>query len=238
MTKTVVVRLGVWNAGRTKRKTVKESADLFTKNFNLVHTKLKDGFGLFQEWDEADKADEHGISAKIAGETHKWLRFPSAVPVMIPDEWKLLRRPLPATIKMSDGIARWSPHRVLTKGLVALRSDLGCRFLIGSTHIMRSKPGEADRQRRKHIKRLKNQFHYAAKRDLALVIGMDANDVELEKLHPNAKVLYHRGLDYIIALDSSTVKFKHVRKQTVDTTIDGHDLGIVDVEIEYEELAG
>lgn len=236
MTKTVVVRIGVWNAGRTKNMTVKESKALFTKNFKLVHSKLKDGFGLFQEWDEADKADEHSISAKIASETHKWLRFPSAVPVMIPDEWKLLRRPLPATLKMSDGIARWSPHRVLTKGLVALRSDLGCRFLIGSTHIMRHKKGEAERQRRKHIKRLKNQFRYAEKRDLALLIGLDANDMNLEELHPNAKVLYHRGLDYIIALDSSTVKFKRIRKETVNTTIDGHDLGVVDVEIEYEEL--
>lgn len=236
MTKTVVVRIGVWNAGRTKNKTVKESKALFTKNFKLVHTKMKNGFGLFQEWDEADKADEHAISAKIASETHKWLRFPSAVPVMIPDEWKLLRKPLPATLKMSDGIAGWSPHRVLTKGLVALRSDLGCRFLIGSTHIMRKRKGEADKQRRKHINRLKRQFRYAEKRDLAMVVGLDANDMNLEQLHPRAKVLYHQGLDYIIALDSSTVKFKRIRKQTVDTTIDGHNLGYVDVEVEYEEL--
>lgn len=237
MKKTVVVRIGVWNAGRTKNMTVKESKNLFTKNFKLVHSKLKDGFGLFQEWDEADKADEHSISAKIASETHKWLRFPSAVPVMIPDEWKLLRKPLPSTLKMSDGIAGWSPHRVLTKGLVALRSDLGCRFLVGSTHIMRKKKGKADRERRKHINRLKRQFKYAEKKDLAMVIGLDANDLDLEKLHPNAKVLYHRGLDYIISLDSSTVKFKRIRKEMVETTIDGHNLGYVDVEVEYEELA-
>lgn len=237
MTKTVVVRFGVWNAGRTKNKTVRESKALFTKNFKLVYSKLRNGFGLFQEWDEADKADEHGISAKIAAETHRWLRFPSAVPVMIPDEWKLLRKPLPKTLKMSDGIAGWSPHRVLTKGLVALRCDPACRFLVGSTHIMRKKKGEPDRQRKRHITRLKNQFKYADSRDLAMIIGLDANDLDLESLHPNAKVLYHKGLDYIIALDSSTVKFKRIRKETVDTTIDGHNLGVIDVEVEYEESA-
>jgi len=237
VTKSIVVTFGVWNAGRTKNKTIAESKRLFTVNFTRVHRRLRNGFGFFQEWDEADKADEHGISAKIAGETHKWLRFPSAVPVMVPDEFKILRKPRPNTLKMSDGIARWSPHRVLTKGLVALRSDTACQFLVGSTHIMRKRKGEADKQRAKHINRLKRQFAQAEAKDDALIIGLDANDLHLPDLHPNAKVLYHRGLDYIIALDSSTVKFKRVRKETVDTTIDGHNLGVVEVEVEYEEAA-
>lgn len=236
MTKCVTVTFGVWNAGRTKRKTVAESKRIFTRNFKLVHRKLRNGFGFFQEWDEADKADEHAISAKIASETHRWLRFSTAVPVMIPDEWKIMRKPRPSTLKMSEGIPKWSPHRVLTKGLVGLRSDPDCHFLIGSTHIMRKRKGSANEQRRKHINRLRRQFRYAEKRDLAFIIGLDGNDLDLPKLHPNAKVLYHRGLDYIIALDSTKVKFKRKRKETVDTTIDGHNLGIIQVEVEYEEI--
>lgn len=237
MAKSVVVTFGVWNAGRTKNKTLAESKKLFTLNFTRVHRRLRDGFLFCQEWDEADKADEHGISAKIACETHKWLRFPSAVPVMVPDEFRILLKPRPSTLKMSEGIARWSPHRVLTKGLVALRSDTACQFLVGSTHIMRKRRGEADRERAKHIRRLKRQFRYAESKGLGLIIGLDANDIDLEQLHPDAKVLYHRGLDYIIALDGETVTFKRVRKETVGTTIDGHNLGIVEVEVEYEEAA-
>lgn len=237
MTRSVVVPIGVWNAGRTKGMTLEQSKNVFTRNCVKVHEKLKNGFGLFQEWDEADAANEHAISAKIFAETHKWLQFSQATPVAIPDEFKLLRHPKPKTLKMSEGIAKWSPHRVLTKGLVALRTDEDCKFFVGSTHIMRKRKGKANEFRRGHIKKLRAQFRYAKKHNQALIIGLDANDVALEKLHPDAKVLYHNGLDYIIALDSDDVKFKRVRKQTVDTTIDGHNLGIVYVEVEYEEAA-
>jgi hypothetical protein len=234
MTGSIIVDFGVWNAGRTHGMNVKEAQRVFDENCTKVQRNLRKGFLMAQEFDEADTALEHPSAAHIFGQTHKWIQFKQATPSAVPDQFRISTKPVPTTVKMSEGIARWSPHRVMTKADVVLRDDEACRFIVASTHIMRHKKGEADKFRALHISRLRAQFRAAEKRGIGMVLGLDGNDPDLPELHPNQKVLYHNRIDYIIALDGKDLKFEKKRTRVVDTNIDNHNLGIATTKISWK----
>lgn len=94
----------------------------------------------FQEIDEADKPDEHGIlhrtvrrlarGAALAG-------FHTAVPILCPRGWRIV----PGKVwvdKISNGVPDWSPHRYLVAVLLEHKRT-GIRVLALNFHLARKR---------------------------------------------------------------------------------------------------
>lgn len=185
----------------------------------------------WQEIDESDSGDEHGMLRKHMPH-YAWAGANTREPIGIPPGWTLASD---WQVKGHAGMAKFSPYRPIVIG-VARHDATGIEVSLVNTHPVRLGPtgGQlAERQdlwdewKANVIDVIANQH----KTGRPVIFCADANSASLGKLHPNQQTLVHSGLDYIIGVDGADARIVKKWTTRVDLHIDGHDAHGVRVEL-------
>jgi hypothetical protein len=118
------------------------SAREFTRNFEL----LLAGAGpraviALQEIDEADRPEEADIVRRLTRKTHEIVGARTAVPILVPHHLPIVDE---RVTRACDGLAGFTPHRVVTEAVIRLRPNLTPGIL--NTHLPIARPETAERR--------------------------------------------------------------------------------------------
>lgn len=216
----VPITLCLANHGR--KKTQKIMRDDAERN----HDRFPNAFMLWQEIDEADPWREHYFLGDIYGEDHRFAKFGSAVPIGIPDEFRMFWATME---KASPGLAGWSPHRVLVGAKVEPRGQTNIDpFFVYNTHVMRARRGVADSYRKLHYELLEETLHGHKRKGETAFLGGDFNNANPPI--DGVRILLGAGIDHLYMVEGS-VEFEIEDKGSVPMHTDGHDLRFIKGEL-------
>jgi len=193
-------------------------AELTANVHKLRHSKAVKGF---QEIDEADRPEEHAVLAREL--PPGWAAFDTRVPINVPPPWRIVRTRI---TKACDGLAHFTPHRVITQALIELLDDnqsVTPRLVVVNLHFPRRSLQTLTR-RRKCRRALRAVIAYWHGLGVTVVWMGDTNQVRMRKMHDLEQSVVDAGLDHIrVVPHPEGVQVEVLRKGSVDLTIDGHD---------------
>jgi hypothetical protein len=194
----------------------------------------------WQEIDEADEADEHGIlrwlmrRLRRKNATHRSLNrrtkgsgywtvgYRQAVPISVPAPWTVVEADV---TKACEGRPHVTPHRVIVRA-VATHPDLADPVTFLNGHL----PYRAEDLWLIAFGKWKKAVHDEHQAGRTTVVIMDSNHHgPMPSFHPRQEQLLHPALIDRIAVIPGSTDVKAGPRRSVQLTVDGHDAHGVDL---------
>lgn len=215
----VRITFGTANLGRGV------DADEFTANLTRLLDAAEKAAGpailALQEIDEADAPDEHRILAEESGARFA-IRSPlTAAPILVQRRLRVIRS---RTRFASPGLARVTPHRVVTLTVVELPGiDWLPRIVALNTHLPRDLL--STRGRRAMVRaRLRAAATWHVIRGRIVVWMADTNTHgTFPQMMPREHTIGGHGIDLIRLSVPRGIKATVIKQRRINLSIDGHD---------------
>lgn len=167
----------------------------------------------FQEIDEADSGDEHGMLDSL-WPSRQWSGFGDATPVLIT---RALNRRTARVSKTCEGRAHVTPHRVCVQSVCEIGDY---KFVHMNGHY----PFNAPDLRRDCNREWTRLAHEWFERGFTVITTRDTNwHGNMPKLHPKERLLTKAGAIDRITVIENKIKVRVSKRHRVNLTIDGHD---------------
>lgn len=226
-----IITFGTANLGRGV------DATEFTANVTRLLDQAEKAAGptilALQEIDEADAPDEHRILAEQAGERFKITSRATAVPILVQRRLNVNRSRIRFA---SPGLARVTPHRVVTLTVVELPGiDWLPRIVALNTHLPLDRP--TTRGRRALVRtRLRASATWHTMRGRIVVWMADTNTHgTFPQMMPRERTIGGHGIDLIRLSVPRGIKATVIKQRRINLSIDGHDAHLSTVNFQPKE---
>jgi hypothetical protein len=194
------------------------STETFTRNLQRVLDHGEDAVIALQEIDEADRPEERAILVDLSAKTHRIIGKRTSVPILVPRYIEVLeKRVTPAC----DGLALYTPNRVVTEAVLRLHSKLDVAVL--NTHLPLDRP--ATETRRAEVRRvLRERCQDQHRQGRGGIWIADTNTrTGWPRIAPREHEVTEAGIDRARAWAPPGRRVVVMQRQTVHLGIDGHD---------------